>query len=534
MGATSVVNSISVNRKFPDETKDRKKYFLFGVFFDGTGNDMTNNHHVLADSQRPSVNLNDKKKTEEVCKVPLSPQINNKKSLEKYIKYKEENFKLDDFYSNKDGDDANDYSNVALLHHCFQGMSDDEISTLLADNYDVHIYNIYIEGPGTTGGIDNFIGTVFGRGSGGVLALLSQAADRINTILSGFGDLSKAEFHFDVFGFSRGATLARMFSTTVLDDDCPEVLLNDDTKKLREKVKRTAATVDFLGLFDTVSSIGIGVNDVGKYGLYLHDNVKGAMHLCASDEFRLNFAVTDLGDSVNKNSISEFYIPGCHTDVGGTYKTNIRTLKIEYMKLLPQPQPVMMDSAPLMYVNMEDLRLPLKMFAHEPNSRNNEEDISVELLSNLGWFSRANNNMLTDNGFIYEIHRLVRQGYNLLPFTLIAERAKIITKRKIFRSFESGYSRFDMNGNVARLTSDIKRKIERTMKGRHFVYPQGSYISGNYRELRENYINYSANSSPFDLVNPPSFSGATMCRIVVDGNKESRGDFFMCDYQTRG
>lgn len=530
MGATSVVNSISIIKEPSDEKEEIKKYFLFGVFFDGTGNDMTNNHHVLADSQRPSVNLNNKKKTEEVCKVPLSPQLNNKKRLKKYEQYKEENFKLDDFYSNKDGDDANDYSNVALLHHCFQGMSDDEISTLLAKNYDVHIYNIYIEGPGTTGSIDKLIGSGFGRGSGGVLALLSQAANRIVAKLSEFGDLSNAEFHFDVFGFSRGATLARMFSTTVLDDDCPRVLLNNDTKELRDKVKRTAAFVDFLGLFDTVSSIGIGVNDVEKYGLYLHDNVLRAMHLCASDEFRKNFAVTDLGDSVNRDFISEFYIPGCHTDVGGTYKTNIRTLKIEYMRDLPRP--VIMDLDPFMPVCMEDLGLlkaPLKMFAHEPNSRNGEKDISVELLSNLGWFSMTKSNMVTDNGYIYEAQRLVQEGYNLLPFTLIKERAN--KERTVFRSFQSGYSRFDMNKNVETLTADIKEKIGKTMKGRHFVYPQGSYISSNYRELRENYINYSA--SPFHLVNMPSFFGETMCRIVVDGNKKSRGDFFMCDYQTR-
>lgn len=81
MGATSVVNSISIIKEPSDVTEEIKKYFLFGVFFDGTGNDMTNNHHVLADSQRPSVNLNNKKKTEEVCKVPLSPQLNNKKRL---------------------------------------------------------------------------------------------------------------------------------------------------------------------------------------------------------------------------------------------------------------------------------------------------------------------------------------------------------------------------------------------------------------------------------------------------------------------
>lgn len=510
MGVYNTVYSSEVQFIPANGTEKKKKYFLFGVFFDGTGNDMTNNHYQTVD-----VKNTDKKSKKENNKKTLSTQVNNRN---KFVALRENNYNLDEYYNNKDNDDPNDYSNIALLHHCFQGMNDVEIAKKINEQYDVHIYNIYVEGPGTTGGIDNVVGAGFGRGSGGVLALLSQAAKFIRNILAGFGDITNAEFHFDVFGFSRGATLARMFSTTILDKDCPDILLNNETKDLRELINKSSASVDFLGLFDTVSSIGTGTNDVHKYGLYLHKNVKGAMQLCASDEFRKHFALTDLGDSVNTENISEFFIPGCHTDVGGTYKTKTRTLNIEHETLLPR-----IDLG-----SLKVSREPLWMFVDEPNKRGGKSEINVETLEKLGWYSKEKDNISKEHNN-FKISRLVLQGYNLVPLKILRDRANVIAGNEVFRTFPSGYSRFDIDKNLEALTNDMINNIGNHFKGRHFIYPQGAYNSNNYRKLRNFYINYSADV--LNPVNAPSFTtDKTMCRMIVNVDDNSVGYSFMCDY----
>ena len=510
MGVYNTVYSSEVQFIPPGGTEKTKKYFLFGVFFDGTGNDMTNNHYNTDDVK--NAHKNSRTKNDEKT---LSPQVNNRN---KFVALRENNYKLDEYYNNKDNDDPNDYSNIALLHHCFQGMSDEEITQKTSEQYDVHIYNIYTEGPGTTGGMDNFVGAVFGRGSGGVLALLSQTARIIKNILASFGDITNAEFHFDIFGFSRGATLARMFSTTILANDCPDILLNKETKDLRELINRSSASVDFLGLFDTVSSIGVGTNDVHKYGLYLHKKVKGAMQLCASDEFRKHFALTDLGESVNKKNISEFFIPGCHTDVGGTYKTKIRTLNIEYETFLPRIDLQSIDVS----------RESLWMFIEEPNKGGGKNKINIDTLEMLGWYLNGKDK-ISKNDNQLNISRLVLQGYNLVPLTILRDRAKNITKYEVFRTFPSGYSRFDIDKNLKALTDDMIDNIKNHFSGRHFIYPQGAYNSNKYRKLRNFYLNYSADA--FDPVNAPSFTAdKTMCRMIVNGDDNSVDYSFMCDY----
>lgn len=511
MGVYNTVYSSGVQFIPPNGTENTKKYFLFGVFFDGTGNDMTNNHYQTDDvknAHKNSITENNER--------PLSPQVNNRN---KFIALRENNYQLDEYYNNNDNDDSNDYSNIALLHHCFQGMSNEEIIKKTNEQYDVHIYNIYIEGPGTTEGIDNFVGAWLGRGSGGVLALLSQTARIIKNILAGFGNITNAEFHFDIFGFSRGATLARMFSTTILDNDCPDILLNKETKDLRELINRSSAYVDFLGLFDTVSSIGVGTNNVRKYGLYLHEKVEGAMQLCASDEFRKHFALTDLGDSVKKDNISEFFIPGCHTDVGGTYKTKTRTFNIEYNTFLPR-----IDSE-----SIAVSREPLWMFIDKPEKGDIKSEINLDTLKMLGWFLDKKNK-ISKNDNRFKISRLVKQGYNLVPLTILRDRAKSITKKEVFRTFPQGYSRFDIDNYLKALTDDMIKNIKNLFSGRHFIYPQGAYNSNSYRILRNLYLNYSADA--FHPVNAPSFTAdKTMCRMIVNGNDNSVDYSFMCDYK---
>lgn len=112
-----------------------------------------------------------------------------------------------------------------------------------------------------------------------------------------------------VFGFSRGAALARKFISELLADN-PQY------------------EVSFLGVYDTVAAMN-GVyrrgdpisSDVLFEDGTLHASVKHAVHLLALDEERVAFTPTLVNRDPNPNStrILEVWMPGIHSDIGGGY-----------------------------------------------------------------------------------------------------------------------------------------------------------------------------------------------------------------------
>lgn len=95
-----------------------------------------------------------------------------------------------------------------------------------------------------------------------------------------------------LFGFSRGATLARHFA---------------------EWLDKLGVAVIFLGLWDTVdATVGL---DVARQ---CPANVVAARHAVARDERRLFFDFVPLDGP----QVDEQVFPGCHSDVGGLYEDN--------------------------------------------------------------------------------------------------------------------------------------------------------------------------------------------------------------------
>ena len=261
------------------------------------------------------------------------------------------------------------FSNIAIL---YSGYKLDPV------NKNSKQYNIYIEGAGAvdlshqiSGSLlGNVNGLGFGLGEAGVVALVSKAVYYVNNYIESIKSEFKGEtinIHFNVFGFSRGASCSRLFSYLVTRE-------KDDSLGKREKEfadfyakglygvngekeklhflenENYNKTIDFLGIYDTVVSIGLlkqkdgwvnparqayslapNYNDnwhyknVSEYGMYststnykCADKIKNICHICAMDEYRENFAVTDVGKDVGKNTV-EIFIPGCHSDIGGGY-----------------------------------------------------------------------------------------------------------------------------------------------------------------------------------------------------------------------
>lgn len=231
-------------------------------------------------------------------------------------------------------------------------------------------HRVYVEGSGadstiTTasnidGSVDNIIGLGFGVGPTGVSAKCRKMVKQINNIYGMYHrpDVAEIRMHFDVFGFSRGATAARIF-TYIVDPknegkvaDSDYMLFTGEAKPflpLKENDNSSLLTmkeVRMLGIYDTVASIGIlrdplnatladvlkinGNIEFSKYGksqyhdrnvddfgLYATTNAKDVIHFCALDENRVNFSLTDIESSISSGNGTEIFLPGCHTDIGG-------------------------------------------------------------------------------------------------------------------------------------------------------------------------------------------------------------------------
>lgn len=264
------------------------------------------------------------------------------------------------------------YTNVSILNSLYK---------VSKEGNEFH-YSIYIEGSGAdttntvVGNISQFknevIGLGFGVGSTGVAAKCKRVANEILKRYNEFycrQDVVEIKFHFDVFGFSRGATTARLFTYVLNPEKAQRYNITENDYELftghktpflpinkeQSNSKISVKEVRKLGIFDTVSSIGIlrdplneVVSDLIKlkdtdecdryeksmyhdsnvddYGLYATEKANDVLHICAMDECRINFALVDITNSLGNGT--ELFIPGCHTDIGGGGSLGLDGFKI--------------------------------------------------------------------------------------------------------------------------------------------------------------------------------------------------------------
>ncbi|MFD1796748.1 DUF2235 domain-containing protein [Paracoccus aurantiacus] len=145
----------------------------------------------------------------------------------------------------------------------------------------------------------------FGHGTGpeGVEMRVTEAIGFVNAdIRSAAGDIQPCDIHLDIFGFSRGAAAARHFANSAR----------------RGAVSYDSANIltKFLGLFDTVSSLGEGghTGNFGNVDISTSGNVaERIVHLTAKDEIRKNFPLTLAMTG------TRIELVGAHSDLGGGY-----------------------------------------------------------------------------------------------------------------------------------------------------------------------------------------------------------------------
>lgn len=212
---------------------------------------------------------------------------------------------------------------------------------------------------------DDTVGSALGVGMFGVKKKVEAACEKIFYEIKKYDLRKYNELKLDlyVFGFSRGSAAARCFSSCLqrrLGKTKVDSSFNTNTigilnvtsikKKLAQENRyRTSLKMDwldfyfnnpfvcnpikgvnsivkvkFLGLYDTVSSYGVYFDDdVDELSLKINaQNVENVYQICAGDEYRKNFALTNISSAGGKEKY--IIIPGAHSDVGGGYAHNIK------------------------------------------------------------------------------------------------------------------------------------------------------------------------------------------------------------------
>ena len=135
------------------------------------------------------------------------------------------------------------------------------------------------------------------------------------------------EIFVSVFGFSRGAAEARVFSHWLVE------LCKMDARLL-DKPGMTLAgfpvTFDFLGVFETVASVGLA-NTMGiftghggwadsEFSLRVPEEVVQCKHFVSAHEVRRSFPLDSVAlNQTYSDNCEEVVYPGVHSDLGGGY-----------------------------------------------------------------------------------------------------------------------------------------------------------------------------------------------------------------------
>lgn len=208
-----------------------------------------------------------------------------------------------------------------------------------ADGYH-HYIKVYVEGQGTFDDKkDSLAGYSMGGLSSGVPARAKLGIIRALDLIQDALDKKLPEDNYiqeltiDVFGFSRGAATARQSIHQMLKSTIQPMY-----KRLRglgyHDTAKSAVKVCVAGLYDTVLSFWLGqyLHTEWLLDMQAVTEAEHVLHLAAADEHRRDFPVTNIDSAKTKNG-EEYFLPGVHSDVGGSYNM---ALDLEKQKDLPE------------------------------------------------------------------------------------------------------------------------------------------------------------------------------------------------------
>jgi hypothetical protein len=428
-----------------NEEKTIKIYF--GVFFDGTMNHR--GQAMVGEKYRKKIasGLSDEKAKEEIEKEGL------------------EEGQL--AYTGSDPQE-NDQSNVALLFSYFNKKSE------------TYVCNLYIEGIATeeNGETDIVLGRAFGKGSTGIEAKVEKAIlkipekiERLNVRPNKF-----IELHFELFGFSRGSAAARNFVS---------VVTGVKGMSFAASIGVYNIIVSYVGLFDTVSAHGLNTfsgSDVKTLSLDAIKKADYVFHICAADEFRDKFPLTNISSAKEKGK--EIFIPGAHSDIGGGYPAG------EYS------------------VTLDLATFPIK------TENSVDTIVSYDSLERLGWIRdmpEKNYNIfkMYKNSIYHHIQfkNNILKGYSFIALELMAEDANF-QRENMFKPIEQEQK---TPGYLAEIKNKAKNEdcssLEKCQK---------LFIEYYYKfNLRRDWLHFSAKDNKIGM--SPRRVNGILSRNIING-----------------
>lgn len=122
-----------------------------------------------------------------------------------------------------------------------------------------------------------------------------------------------------IFGFSRGATEARAFVRKLIETKCERT--ENGLIWLAPNGERVPLRINFMGLFDTVASVGGPSRHLGWASeLAIPIEVERCVHYVSAHEVRAAFPLDSVRmDRTYPPNCEEVVYPGVHSDVGGGY-----------------------------------------------------------------------------------------------------------------------------------------------------------------------------------------------------------------------
>ena len=263
--------------------------------------------------------------------------LNNRINIEEREKH--EMGEASEAYSNFRTDDANSYdngrTNIAIMEPHLSKEKED-----YTGDYDL-VYKHYIPGQGAlTRQKDSLWGYALAIGESGVPRRAEEGIKKAVASIFDDKDNVNSEEHFveklsiDVFGFSRGAATARYAIHVIFDGRISQIdevtgevyyewrPISQRLNNLGYEIDEKAVEVKFAGLYDTVLSY-FGSQKIPWTANALQQTAvaraKKALHLAAADEHRKDFPLHTIKSAVNAGVGEEYYLPGVHSDVGGSY-----------------------------------------------------------------------------------------------------------------------------------------------------------------------------------------------------------------------
>ena len=209
---------------------------------------------------------------------------------------------------------------------------------------------LYDEGVGTSGGLDRWMGGVFGRG------LEKNVAEAYRFLIHNYDDGDD----IFLFGFSRGAYTSRSIAGLIRNcgilhkdhaDKIPEAYAlyrqrdaSPDTHEAVQFRNQYSREVEiyFVGVWDTVGALGIPFGwlrwlNKGRHQFHdvtLSGMVRNAYHAVSIDEKRKPFRPSLWkGEPKTGQRVEQVWFAGDHSDIGGGYRdSSLSDVAFEWMK----------------------------------------------------------------------------------------------------------------------------------------------------------------------------------------------------------